>query len=241
MQQALARVGGGWHAPAMSPTPRAGGPVDVLLEQGRTRCFASAVDWPGWARSGRTPEAALDALAVYATRFGPVAVAAGVRFPARAGEHLAVVETVAGNATTDFGAPGVPGTPDSRPLTAAVAHAQVALLQAAWAALDAAAAAAPDELRKGPRGGGRDRDEVVRHVAAAESAYARKVAVRLPTARWEHAATRPECRAALVQALDQAWGSGPCGPNGWTARYALRRMSWHVLDHAWEIEDRATP
>ena len=33
-------------------------------------------------------------------------------------------------------------------------------------------------------------------------------------------------------------GSVPV-PKGWPHRYAARRIAWHVLDHAWEMEDRA--
>jgi hypothetical protein len=33
--------------------------------------------------------------------------------------------------------------------------------------------------------------------------------------------------------------TGPRGGVRWTARYYVRRSAWHVLDHAWEIEDRA--
>ncbi len=146
-----------------------------------------------------------------------------------------------GNATTDFGAPGVSAAADSRGLTAAAARAQVAILRAAWQSLDDAVATAPAELRKGPRGGGRDRDEVARHVAAAEGAYARKVGVRIPTAQWEDPAMLPSCRSSLAAALDRATDGEPVGPTGWAPRYALRRIVWHVLDHAWEIQDRSTP
>ena len=31
---------------------------------------------------------------------------------------------------------------------------------------------------------------------------------------------------------------GPRGGLRWTARYFVRRSVWHILDHAWEIEDR---
>ena len=26
--------------------------------------------------------------------------------------------------------------------------------------------------------------------------------------------------------------------SGWPVRYAIRRMAWHVLDHAWEMQDK---
>ena len=77
----------------------------VYLEIGAKRTFACALDWPGWARSGRTEEAALEALAAYADRYRPVPEAARVRFPKSAADGLEVVERLPGSATTDFGAP----------------------------------------------------------------------------------------------------------------------------------------
>jgi hypothetical protein len=32
---------------------------------------------------------------------------------------------------------------------------------------------------------------------------------------------------------------GPRGGKRWLPRYFVRRVAWHALDHAWEIEDRA--
>jgi hypothetical protein len=31
---------------------------------------------------------------------------------------------------------------------------------------------------------------------------------------------------------------GPRGGAIWSARNYVRRIAWHVLDHAWEIEDK---
>lgn len=104
------------------------------------------------------------------------------------------------------------------------------MLQGAWRAFDAAASRAPAILRKGPRGGGRDRDAIIEHVREAERHYASKAGVRIPPrTAWT------EQRSLLVAALrrDPAEGS-------WPRRAALRRIAWHVLDHAWEIEDRST-
>ena len=32
---------------------------------------------------------------------------------------------------------------------------------------------------------------------------------------------------------------GPRGGLRWRPRYFVRRVAWHLLDHAWEIEDRS--
>ena len=155
-------------------------PTDVVLEVARTKSFASAVDWPGWCRPGPTPDAALQALADYAPRYAAVAAVGRVRFSAAAGAELRVVEELPGDSSTTFGAPGVQSASDSRPLGKAEADRQVRLLRAGWDELDRLAVEAPESLRKGPRGGGRDRDKVVAHVIEAERSYARKIGVRHP-------------------------------------------------------------
>lgn len=195
----------------------------VYLEVGAKRVFACALDWPGWCRSARGEEAALQTLLDYAPRYAAVAG------PAFSATELVVVGRVPGNATTDFGAPDIRGRWDDEPLPPDEAARLTGLLEASWEALDAAIATAPPELRKGPRGGGRDRDAVADHVRESERSYGRTIGVRLPPRTpW------PEQRAALAAALR---AGAPAG--SWPARYAVRRLAWHVLDHAWEIEDRA--
>src|SRR5688500_5208815 len=108
----------------------------IYLEVGAKKVFACALDWPGWCRSGRTEEAAMEALSDYAARYAPVAAAAGLRFPASAGRDLEVVERVAGSGTTDFGAPDKPATADGAALTAAQARRIAGLVEASWRVLD---------------------------------------------------------------------------------------------------------
>lgn len=205
----------------MSPPP--GEPVRIGLEVGRTWVFASALDWPGWCRRGKGEAAALEVLRDYAGRYAAVA---GAGFGP--GE-LSVVGRLPGNATTEFGAPDARGPWDDEPLDAAEARRLTGLLVAAWDHLDRVAAGAPAQLRKGPRGGGRDRDAVLDHVREAERAYARAVGARVPPRTpWA------EQRAALAEVFATGVSRGR-----WPARYAVRRFAWHVLDHAWEIEDRS--
>jgi hypothetical protein len=222
----------------VSRNRRAAG-VPVVVETGRKRVFASVLDWPGWCRSARTEEAALEALATYAARYEPVATAAGLTLPPA--DVLVVVEHLAGNATTDFGAPSAVADADHADLTAAEAGAQADLLVAAWDALRAVGRSAPASLRKGPRGGGRDRDKVVQHVYAAEAAYARKVGLRFREPAFDDAAAVGELHAALEETVRAARSGMPTTERGWPPRYAVRRVTWHVLDHVWEIEDRSDP
>jgi hypothetical protein len=215
--------------------------VPVYLEVGKTRVFACSLDWPGWCRRAKTDEEALDALATYAPRYAVVAKRAGLRFSATA-PSFDVVERIpwhGGEAFSpvDFGTLGSAAQRDSEPLTAAQAKRLAALLEASWGVLDDVVAGAPEELRKGPRGGGRDRDKVFAHVVAAETAYARKLGVRQkePQDREGIAAVR----ADIVAVISAGRAGTPAAPNGWLPRYAARRIAWHVLDHAWEIEDRS--
>src|SRR5712691_9655500 len=148
--------------------------VEVYLEVGRKRAFAGALDWPGWCRSGRNEEAALEALAAFGPRYAKAMgarAAKGFAAPTDA-SSLRVVERLEGDATTDFGAPSIAPSADDRPLDDAELDRQVSLLRACWAALDRAARAARGkELRKGPRGGGRELDAIVRHVLGADAGY----------------------------------------------------------------------
>jgi hypothetical protein len=211
-------------------------PTEVVLETVDRRTFASAVDWPGWCRSGRTPDEALVALADYAPRYAGVARVARVRFAVAAGDNLAVISQVPGDGTTTYGAPNAQSPTDLRDLTPGEADRQVRLLRAGWAELDRLAVEAPEQLAKGPRGGGRDRDGVVAHVIEAERSYARKIGVRHPPFHGDHAAVEA-CRSEVEQVLRAARSGQPMP--GWPARYFLRRAAWHVLDHVWEIEDKS--
>ena len=215
-------------------------PIPVYLELSAKKVFACSIDFPGWCRSGKDEEAALEALADYAPRYAEVARGAKVAFPARSVE-LEVVERVKGKGATDFGIPNEVTKGDAEPMTARQAARQVELLRAAWAVLDRVAKASPAELRKGPRGGGRDRDKMLDHVLGAEAAYARKLGIKHPQPELGDTRAIKALRDELAEALRGASDGSPLVANGWPPRYAVRRITWHVLDHAWEMQDRADP
>ncbi len=199
-------------------------PTRTYLEVGRTWVFASALDWPGWCRRGKGEEAAVEALLEYADRY---AVVAG---PGFAAGDLTIVGRVRGTMTTDFGAPDARGEWDAEPLDAPETARHAGLLAASWRVFDDVVAGAPPELRKGPRGGGRDRDAVADHVREAERGYGPKAGIRIPPRTpW------PDQRAMLLGAFESGVPDA-----AWPLRYAIRRLAWHVLDHAWEIEDKST-
>jgi hypothetical protein len=209
----------------------------VYLEVAARRTFASARDWPGWCRSGRTEEDALQALAAAASRYARVAARAGLAFERVQPADFVVVERLPGSATTEFGAPGAIAEAERRPLDEAQTERTEALLRASWEVFDEVVAEAPPVLRKGPRGGGRDRDKIADHVIGAESAYAPKIGLRRQPPQAGDRAGVAEWRAAILDSLrlevDDAAASGR-----WPPGYAARRIAWHALDHAWEIEDR---
>jgi hypothetical protein len=198
--------------------------VKVVVEIGQKKSFASALDWPGWARSGRDENAAIETLLAYVERYRVVTDRAGMEFrPGR----VDVVERAAGSPTTDFGVPGAVAERERRVLHQAEADRIAALVAAAWDVFGDVVAAAPAALRKGPRGGGRDRDKMVQHVVEAEQSYARKLGLDKP-------GQRADLRGDIVAAIRRRPSD-----TAWPARYAARRIAWHVLDHTWEIEDRS--
>jgi plasmid stabilization system protein ParE len=213
--------------------------VPVYLEIGEKRVFASALEWPGWTRSARDEQRALETLAAYAPRYAAVPRAARIAFAIDAQPSFKVVERVKGNATTDFGAPGIHASSDTKSLMPSEAERICALLAASWKVFDAAVAKAPAELRKGPRGGGRDRDKIADHIIDAESAYTPKLGLKLETPGRDDKAAVQATRKAILDAIRASAGGPQTGEKRWPPRYVARRMAWHLLDHTWEIEDRS--
>jgi hypothetical protein len=215
------------------------GAIPVYLEVGQKRVFASAIEWPGWTRAAKDEKAALEALGAYAARYATVPKVARIEFAPGAKPSFKIVERVTGNATTDFGAPGMPASTDTNPLVSSEAERICALLAASWNVFDAVVVKAPAELRKGPRGGGRDRDKIADHVIDAESAYTPKLGLKLKAPRRDDPVAVSATRKAILDGIRASAGGPQSGEKRWPPRYVARRMAWHLLDHAWEIEDRS--
>lgn len=214
--------------------------VRVAEEHVAKRAFAWAIDWPGWCRSGKTVDLALEALVVSLPRFGVVVERAGLIPPVvDDASAFEIVDSVEGGATTDFGAPERITASDLRPTDGEEADRLGRLVEASWLVLSDVVADAPAELRKGPRGGGRDRDKVVEHVILAEHAYARTIGIKPVSPDPADATAVASMRAAMAAALRVPADGSPMAGRKWPPRYAARRIAWHVLDHAWEIEDRS--
>jgi hypothetical protein len=213
--------------------------IKVSIEAASKKAFATAVDWPGLSRSGKTEELALESLAAYADRYAPVARLAGEDFPATEDLDLEVVEQARGGGGTEFGVPSNVTDADRRPLGAADAERLARLVDAAWTTFDTVARGAPEELRKGPRGGGRNTSKMVSHVNEADHAYAREMGIKLPPPKDDRDIAA--LRASMLEVLRQPSDGSPIADRRWTTRYAAHRIAWHALDHAWEIEDRSEP
>jgi hypothetical protein len=216
--------------------------IGVTIESTPKKSFASAVDWAGWSRGARTEELALEALAAYATRYAQIAEAAGADFPKSVEvEDLEIVDRQAGSSGTEFGVPSQPSDHNRRPLTPADAERLARLVDAAWSAFDRVAAGAPAELRKGPRGGGRNAAKIVAHIMDSDRAYANEIGIKIRQFAPGDREPVGAMRAAMIDVLRSARDGGPLGGRHWPARYAAHRIAWHALDHAWEIEDRTEP
>jgi len=209
----------------------------VALEGTARKVFASALDWPGWSRSAKTDELAIEALLAYAPRYAPVAEAAGLDFPTSFDAE--VVERLEGGSGTEFGVPSRIHDADRRAVDAAEADRLARIVAAAWTTFDRVAAGAPAELRKGPRGGGRDRDKMVGHVIESDWYYARELGIKARQPTPDDRAAIEASRVAVLDVLRQPSDGAPLADRKWTARYAARRIAWHALDHAWEMQDRS--
>jgi hypothetical protein len=217
-------------------------PVRTVVERGPKgkRAVAFAVDWPGWSRGAKTPDAALELLESYRDRYRPIAAAAGMAAEFDAAGPLTVVEDCVGPGSTDFwGISFAPSSLETEPMDAAELDRKIALLQACWGFFDAVAARVSAEMRKGPRGGGRDRDRIIRHTIRTESEdFAKRVGLRIP----EEAALSPKGlrahRTTYVAAMREYNAGEGKRMHSWNLPFLIRHSAFHVMDHAWEMEDK---
>ena len=203
--------------------------------------MAFAIDWPGWSRGAKTTDRALETLETYRERYRPIAVAAGMGDEFDAAGRLDIIEDKVGAPSTDFW--GISFAPASLELQEPMGDAEfdrkVSLLRACWAYFDNVAATVSAEMRKGPRGGGRDREQIVRHTIRNESEdFAKRLGLRIP----EEGALTPDglrdFRKAYVAAM-RAYNAGEGKRmRSWTLPFLIRHSAYHVMDHAWEMEDK---
>jgi hypothetical protein len=211
----------------------------VLVEQGKKKAVAVALDWPGWDRSGKSEAEALQVFAAYRPRYAKVARLAGLAGEFRAAGEIEVVERLPGTGMTDFYGLSFSATgPEHEPMSDAECKRRIALLQASWTYFDDVASRVSAELRKGPRGGGRDRDRIIRHANGAEIVeFAKKVGVNTPLDARESPDELRAHREAFSAAI-RDYNARGAPARTWTVPFVIRHAAYHMLDHAWEMEDR---
>ncbi len=222
--------------------------VEVAIESVKQRSFAIAYAWPGWSRAGRDEASALQTLVEYGSRYAAVLQSTSYAFnPPKDMEAYKVLERLQGNSTTAFGAPAMPIRGDDKPVSKVEWDRFYVLLQASWDTFDRALSAAKGkELRKGPRGGGRNLEKMLEHVIMADESYLAKLGWKFDKLKDQPFGDQIiHLRRAILDGLQASMGGdipekGPRGGLRWTPRFFVRRVLWHILDHAWEIEDRIT-
>jgi hypothetical protein len=213
----------------------------VILELGKKRrVVAGAMDWPGLDRWGTSEDDAVAKLLSYVPRYAAVAERAGKKSAFARARAVEIVERVPGSSSTDFwGIAHVPSEIERDVLSAADLERRLELLQASWAYFDDVAARVSHELHPGPRSAGRSRDQIIRHVYLNEpEQFSRKVEVRTPL----EVVLAPDGLATHRQRyLDaiRTYNAEGKPARTWPIQFLVRRTAHHVMDHAWEMEDRS--
>jgi hypothetical protein len=216
--------------------------VRTVVERGPKgkKAVAFAVDWPGWSRGAKSTESALDTLESYRERYRPIAIAAGRADEFDAAGPLDVVEDRVGTGSTDFwGISFSPSGLEREPMDETELDRKIGLLRACWAFFDGVAARVSPEMRKGPRGGGRDRDQIIRHTIRTESEeFAKRLGLRVPEGGALTPHGRREYRETYVATM-RAYNAGEGKRmRSWNLPFLIRHSAYHAMDHAWEMEDK---
>ena len=213
----------------------------VILEVGKKerRVVAGAMDWPGLDRWGKTADVAIETLTSYLPRYAGVAKLAGMAKKFAAQRDVEVVERILGSGSADYwGIAHVPSEIEREVLSTPELKRRLTLLQACWNYFDSTAERVSADLRPGPRGGGWTREELIRHVHVNESGqFTRKVEVRTPRESMLTPDGRAEHREATIDAIRTYNAEGKAA-RSWPIQFLIRRIAHHVMDHAWEMEDR---
>src|SRR5512133_2932540 len=216
----------------------------VMLEIGPKgkKVVAVAPDWPGLERGAKTEAAASERLLAYVPRYAPVAQLAGMEevFAAAnaAPAGAEVVERYPGVGSTDFwGISFAFSSIDQQAMSSEALERELTLMRACWAFFDAVRVRVSAEMQRGPRGGGRDRDHIVRHTLGSELDFSKKVGVLTPfeallTDEGLNAHRDAYCNAIRAQHAQNKMA------RTWPLRYLIRHTAFHTLDHAWEMEDK---
>ncbi len=215
--------------------------VRMMIELGPKgkKSVAHAIDWPGWSRGAKTPDKAIDVLEAYRSRYRRIAEIAGFGAEFDVAGPLSEVDRYTGTGSTDFWGISFAASPEEQEgLSEEQLERRLALLQAAWAFFDHTAARVSPTLKKGPRGGGRDRDQIINHTLGWErSGLAVNVGVQYPEGVLLDPNVLSQYRREYIEAIRQHHAKGQKARK-WELSYLIRHSAFHMLDHAWEMEDK---
>ena len=214
--------------------------LKVTLEVGPKgkKIVAVAPEWPGLSRGAATGEAAIERLSAYVPRYVPVATLAGMGAAFDAPTEVDVVEQYPGTGSTDFwGISFAFSSIDRQTMSSEALERELTLMRACWAFFDDVRSRVSAEMQRGPRGGGRDRDRIVRHTIAAELDWAKGLGMRTPLDEVLTDEGLPAHRDAYCSAIRALHSQGKMART-WPLRYLIRHTAFHTLDHAWEMEDK---
>jgi len=215
-------------------------PVRVTLEIGPKgkKVVAVAPDWPGLERGAATAEAAVERLLSYVPRYAAVAKLVGLDAAFANITGVDVVEQYPGTGSTDFwGVSFAFSSIDLQSVSKEALERELTLMRACWSFFDGVRSRVSAEMQRGPRGGGRDRDRIVRHTFAAELDWAKKLGLRPPLDELLTEDGLKAYREAYCSAIRALHFQGAMA-RAWPLRYLIRHTAYHALDHAWEMEDK---
>ena len=215
----------------------------VTLEIGPKgkKVVAVAPDWPGLERGAKTGEDAIERLRSYIPRYSQVAKLAEMDAEFDAITNVDVVEQYSGTGSTDFwGISFAFSSIDKQDMSGDELERELALMQACWRFFDDVRTRVSAEMQKGPRGGGRDRDHIVRHTLSVEQDWAGGVGVPVPDDAMLTGKALKAYRDAYCHGIRDYHSQGKLAGNRakWPLRFLIRHTAFHTLDHAWEMEDK---
>ena len=215
----------------------------VTLEIGPKgkRVVAVAPDWPGLARGAKTAEEAVEKLRSYIPRYSRVAKLAKMNVEFDAIKNVRVVEQYPGTGSTDFwGISFAFSSIDKQAMSGDELERELTLMRACWTFFDEVRSRVSAEMQKGPRGGGRDRDHIVRHTLSVEQDWAGGVGVPAPDDPMLTGKALKAYRDAYCHGIRDYHAKGKWAGNRskWPLRFLIRHTAFHTLDHAWEMEDK---
>jgi hypothetical protein len=220
--------------------------IRVTLEIGPKgkKVVAVAPDWPGLERGAKTGEEAIERLRSYFPRYSQVAKLAEMNAEfdtMKNADVVDVVEQYPGTGSTDFwGISFAFSSIDKQGMAGDELERELKLMQACWAFFDEVRRRVSAEMQKGPRGGGRDRDHIVRHTFAAERDWAKMIRVLTPDGAMLTDEGLQAHRDAYCRAIREYHSQGKLAGKmaKWPLRFLIRHTAFHTMDHAWEMEDK---